>query len=306
MATSMIWVMLTVFVVLLFFRAYHNTFDVHTKHVAIPLKTSGRLNDPEHFAPLTVLHLSDLHMEHLSVDAARIVDDFSGHPLDLIAITGDLLDRQKNIPKAIAYVETIMRLQPALGTFVVFGNHDYVLSPSNLAQLKAGLEQIGCRVLINEFETVDHHGQPLHIIGVDDFSTGRSRLAETFRHVPETGARLVLTHDPNVVLHMKEYAYDYLLSGHFHGGQIHWPRPFHLAKMGKLPRLNMVKGLHHMHGRPFYISEGLGQTGLNIRLRSRPEITVHTLAGANQHAAIPLPARGTSVVQEAAPTLALE
>ncbi|SIA96504.1 phosphodiesterase YaeI [Mycobacteroides abscessus subsp. abscessus] len=77
---------------------------------------------------------------------------------------------------------------------------------------------------------------------------------------------------------MKDYKYDYLLSGHFHGGQIHWPKPYHLAKMGKLVRMNMVKGLHYHNGMPFYISEGLGQTGVNIRIGSRPEITFHEIA----------------------------
>lgn len=41
--------------------------------------------------------------------------------------------------------------------------------------------------------------------------------------------------------------------------------------------MNMVKGLHYHDGRPFYISEGLGQTGVNIRVVSRPEITYHGL-----------------------------
>ena len=39
----------------------------------------------------------------------------------------------------------------------------------------------------------------------------------------------------------------------------------------------MVKGLHQHDGRQFYISEGLGQTGVNIRVGSRPEITIHHL-----------------------------
>ena len=48
-------------------------------------------------------------------------------------------------------------------------------------------------------------------------------------------------------------------------------------KMGKLPRMNMIKGLHMYDGKPFYINEGLGQTGVNIRVGSRPEITIHEL-----------------------------
>ncbi|MFD2372051.1 metallophosphoesterase [Brevibacillus sp. GCM10020057] len=297
----MIWLILAAAVVLLFIRAYRNTFDVHTNYVSIPLQPSRRLPDPSVWEPLSILHLSDLHMENLSVPASRIAADFAGRPLDLIAITGDLLDRHKNIPKAVRYVETVTSLRPTLGTCVVFGNHDYVLSLPKLAMLKSELERIGCRVLVNEHETVYHHGLPLHIIGVDNFSTGHTKLARSFQNVPDAGVRLVLTHDPNVVLHMRDFPYDYLLSGHFHGGQIHWPRPFHLAKMGKLPKLNMVKGLHRVDGRPFYISEGLGQTGLNVRLRSRPEITVHTLAGAPS-----VSAPASPVLQEAAATLALE
>jgi hypothetical protein len=39
-------------------------------------------------------------------------------------------------------------------------------------------------------------------------------------------------------------------------------------------------------GKPFYISEGLGQTGVNIRVGSRPEITLPelTLGTDNQEA----------------------
>lgn len=120
-------------------------------------------------------------------------------------------------------------------------------------------------------------GERVNIIGIDDFSTKRSDLAKSYTGITE-GYNLVLTHDPNIVLHMKEYHYDYLLSGHFHGGQIHWPKPYHLVKMGKLVRLNKVKGLHQYQGKRFYISEGLGQTGVNIRVGSRPEVTLHQVS----------------------------
>lgn len=80
---------------------------------------------------------------------------------------------------------------------------------------------------------------------------------------------------------MKDVPYDYLLSGHLHGGQIHWPKPYHLVKTRKIVRFNMIKGLHEFEGKSFNISEGLGQTGVNIRFGSRPEITLHHLALSN-------------------------
>lgn len=293
----MTWIFFSFLVVVLIARAYRNTFHVNATQVNLELTPSDRLPHADRHAPLSILHLSDLHMEHLSIKAENIVRDYAEQPIDLIAITGDLLDRHKNIPKAVRYVETVMALGPKLGTFVILGNHDYLLPLPKLAQLTTELKRIGCKVLVNENMTVDVEGMPLHIIGVDDYATRRSDLRKAFHGVPEEGLRLVLTHDPNVVLEMENYPYDYLLSGHFHGGQIHWPKPFHLVKMGRLPRLNMVKGLHEYHGRPFYISEGLGQTGLNIRLRSRPEITMHTLAPA-AHFALAHSHRGSTAAAE--------
>jgi len=293
-------------VAILFFRAYKNTFALAHETVSVAVRASKRVPNAAQWLPLRVLHLSDLHMENLSVSAEQIVRDYAGQPIDLIAVTGDLLDRHKNIPKAVSYLETVMQLKPVLGTFVVFGNHDYLLAPNKLAQLKSELERIGCRVLCNESITLRHHHDILHIIGVDDFATRRSDLPKAFQGITEEGVRLVLTHDPNVVLKMADFDYDYLLAGHFHGGQIHWPKPYHLVKMGKLPRMNMVKGLHRYHDRPFYISEGLGQTGLNIRLRSRPEITLHTLVSPDSFLDAEVSASPVLPQTESAPTLAME
>ncbi|MGD8191759.1 metallophosphoesterase [Brevibacillus ginsengisoli] len=276
----MLWLLVLVALVI-FVKAYRNTFHPALNRIHIPLSSDGLNKESE---PIRILHLSDLHMENISISAEQIVKDLKHEPIDLLAITGDFLDRKRSIPRAIAFVETLQKLRPTLGTFVVFGNHDYVLPPNQLAYLKVGLERIGCQILCNETKTVMYGDTKLHIIGVDDYHTRRSNLEKSYQHVTEDGIRLILTHDPTIVLKMKQYDYDYMLAGHFHGGQIHYPKAFHLWKMGKLARMNIVKGLHYRDNRPFYISEGLGQTGLNIRLRSRPEITIHTLATTNETA----------------------
>jgi predicted MPP superfamily phosphohydrolase len=161
--------------------------------------------------------------------------------------------------------------------YAVFGNHDYVLKGKNFHRLKKTLEENGCKTLQNENLTIEVKDKKLNIIGIDDYSTKRSNLLHSYRGLQD-GYNLVLTHDPNIVLEMKDFHFNYLLSGHFHGGQIHWPKPYHLIKMGKLVRMKMVKGLHYHNGKPFYISEGLGQTGINIRIGSRPEITLHQIS----------------------------
>src|SRR5690606_32197140 len=98
--------------------------------------------------------------------------------------------------------------------------------------------------LQNENKAIPIAGTRLNIIGIDDHSTHRSQIATSFSGI-DGGYNLILTHDPNIVLEMEHCHFDYLLSGHFHGGQIHWPKPYHLVKMGKLARMNKIKGLHY-------------------------------------------------------------
>lgn len=249
--------------------AHKNTKDIVINKIVVP-------NHAQLGCDLKILQLSDLHLENISISATELYEKLKNEKIDLIALTGDFLDRKWTIPKLIPYLEELKKLNPKYGTYAVLGNHDYVLKNKNLTKLIETLEKYGCKVLRNENTLIYVEGVPLNIIGIDDYSTRRSDLKASYKGV-KSGTNLVLTHDPNIVLKMKEYHFDYLLSGHFHGGQICYPKAYHLVKMGKLVRMNMIKGLHEQDGKPFYINEGLGQTGINIRVGSRPEITLHEL-----------------------------
>ncbi|SDI04629.1 metallophosphoesterase [Alteribacillus bidgolensis] len=267
----MIWLFIIMVLVIIGYKAYENTKQVVINKV--------ELNQDEKTADssVTVLHLSDMHLENISITPEQLYEKLKQESIDIIAITGDFLDRKRTIPKLVPYLDALNKLNPRYGMYAVFGNHDYVLKDNDFAALKNILEQNGCKTLQNEQCLLNIEGHPVNIIGIDDYSTNRSDLESSYQYV-KSGYNLVLTHDPNVVLDMKHCSFDYLLSGHFHGGQFLYPKPYHLVKMGKLARMKMIKGLHCYEDKSFYISEGLGQTGLNARIGSRPEITLHTLS----------------------------
>lgn len=253
-------------------KGYRNTFAVSVRRVVVPVP----LPCGEEF---TILQLSDMHLENLSVTPEQLFSMIRGEKIDLIALTGDQIERKKNIEPFIEYVRILKAVNPSFGIYVVFGNHDYLMRKETLSLFRRRLEEEGVIVLQNENYTIPYQGTSINIIGIDDYSTRRSDIEKSYRGIDPNGIKIVLTHDPNLILEMKEVPFDYLLSGHFHGGQIHWPKPYHLVKMGRLARMNVIRGLHTSDDRPFYISEGLGQTGLNMRAGSRPEITFHTLKG---------------------------
>ena len=261
-------------ILLLFYRAYKNTHRVALNKVYLSQIDSEQSQRPH----LNILQISDMHLERISISPEQLYKKLAGEKIDLIALTGDYLDKKRSIPKLIPYLNVFNRLNPRYGVFAVFGNHDYKLKQTDFEVLRNTLELHGCKTLQNENETIIVEGNPVHIIGIDDLHTKRSNLPSSYSGLRD-GYHLVLTHDPNIVLSMKEWHFDYLLSGHFHGGQIYWPKPYHLAKLGRtMMQMNMIKGLHFHEGKPFYISEGLGQTSINIRLGSRPEITLHQLS----------------------------
>jgi len=256
----------------LMYRAYKNTKDVAINKIII-----GENPEQEDPQVLNILHLSDLHLENISITPVELYEKLKNERIDLIALTGDFLDRKRTIPKLGPYLKALHRLNAKHGMYAVLGNHDYVLKGESLQRLIHTLEQHGVIVLQNDSKSITVDGKTVNIIGIDDFCTGRSNLASSYANL-HNGINLVLTHDPNIVLHMKKFHFDYLLAGHFHGGQICYPKAYHLVKMGELVRMNMIKGLHVYDGKPFYINEGLGQTGVNLRIGSRPEITLHCLS----------------------------
>ncbi|MGD6856698.1 metallophosphoesterase [Bacillus infantis] len=148
---------------------------------------------------IKILHLSDLHLENISISPKELYERIAGKDIDLIALTGDFMDRKWSLPKLAPYLQMLNKLEPRYGMYAVFGNHDYVLKGKNFADLKKILEENGCRTLQNEHSVIDINGEKLNIIGIDNYSTKHHDVAQSYSGASD-GYNLVLTHDPNVVL----------------------------------------------------------------------------------------------------------
>ncbi len=252
---------------------YWNTFRPILREVHVDIIGTDRKVTDMH-----ILHLSDLHMERISVSPEKMYKQIADTNPDMIVLTGDYLDQPENLSKWAQYMEKIASLQPPCGIYAVLGNHDYRLN-EKVDDLISMMTSYGCRVLQNESLEIQYYNQSINIIGIDDYHTKKSDLEQSYANVNEGGLSIVITHDPNIILELTEQGYpvDYLLAGHFHGGQCNIPFAFRLYPMGNLPKNNMYKGLLDYRGKPLYISEGLGQSALNIRFNSRPEITLHKI-----------------------------
>jgi len=219
---------------------------------------------------IRVLQISDLHVERLRIGCGRLQRLISEERPDYIVLTGDFTMKSRYLSKVRRYAEAIC--SPGIPVFAVLGNHDHRLPAPDLDRLVRILEHAGVKVLINEsLETAG-----IQWIGIDDFTSRKSRVQEAFYQVDANQPCLVLTHTPELVLHMN-HKYTYLMAGHLHGKQFNIPFFFRIINKGKLAASGVYKGLHHRKNGPFYISAGIGQAGFNARLWIRSEVTIHHL-----------------------------
>src|SRR5215216_8152708 len=73
-------------------------------------------------APLTVLHLSDLHLTVADTRRVAFLERLAAEPVDLVVLTGDMLGE----PGALGPVlEALGRFTPRLGAVAVLGSNDY-------------------------------------------------------------------------------------------------------------------------------------------------------------------------------------
>lgn len=215
-----------------------------------------------------IVQISDLHVDMLRISPARLLRAIEKAQPDYIFLTGDYTYLESSLPRLELYIDTIQ--SAGVPVFAVLGNHDHELPrPGRLLAL---LRERRVTLLRNaSLELPDYQ-----LVGIDNYSTGHSRVGEAFRKVKEGKPVIVITHDPNVVVAIRK-RYDYLMAGHLHGKQMNVPYFFAFKPKGPLPAQGIYKGLHRDANGVYYISKGIGQAGVNARFMVRSEITVHDL-----------------------------
>src|SRR5699024_4453004 len=138
----------------LFYKAYRNTHDIVVNDVKIPLD----VDHPE-VSSMRILHISDLHLENISITSDVLYDKLQNEKIDLIALTGDFLDRKRTIAKLKPYLQVLQKLKATYGMYAVFGNHDYVLKKDDFQTLVGSLQEYGCQTLRNAHDTIEMNGR---------------------------------------------------------------------------------------------------------------------------------------------------
>jgi uncharacterized protein len=226
---------------------------------------------PAELDGLRIAHLSDFHLGLPSrgvVAVERAVDWTAERRPDLVCLTGDLLSRGSG-------EERLRRLLSRLPQpcFAILGNHDFAVSRDPFSEPTGMRELEPVRLLSDEGVTVELRGRHVYVAGSDPrarWSRRRKRPAELA--VTDAELRILLCHYPQAVDGLPPGAFDLVLAGHMHDGQICVPYPGGKLRLAH-PTARYTSGLYERPGGTLHVSPGLGTTFVPFRFFARPEAT---------------------------------
>lgn len=240
------------------------------------------------FDGFRIANFGDVHIDRFigPADLKEAVSDVAARDVDVLAITGDLIDDYKLIePTLDALNDRRIR-----NIVAVIGNHEKMgeLEPVTDAYKR---RKGRISLLTDSNITVHHSGARAHFVGIDYTmaSDGRHMLPEAEQKrgmvrqasaaFPKTSPNelvIALSHHPEFFPIAASQGAQLTLSSHTHGGQV--------AIFGRalFAAYDYIAGRYEAGGKQLDVSAGFGHW-LPLRLGVPREIVIVTLQGAGAH-----------------------
>ncbi|MEP6655366.1 MAG: metallophosphoesterase [Myxococcales bacterium] len=222
---------------------------------------------------LRVAFASDLHIGPLT--PSRLLDNAfallaSARP-DVLVLGGDYVFLDAT-PAMARELEHRVAAVPAPVKLAVMGNHD-LWTRHDL--IEESLRRAGATVLVNQGMRLPPPFDDVAFVGLDDAFTGQPDLEPALRDAGGAPLTIAVAHSPEVLPLVAGKGIPLLMCGHTHGGQIASPRgPILLhGRQGR----RYPAGLFQLPDLHLFVSRGLGNVELPVRVFARPDVCLFTL-----------------------------
>ena len=245
--------------------------------------TEAELNGlPGEFDGYKIVHLSDLHGHEYGEGNVDLLAMVAGEKPDLIVVTGDLIDQESQMQMVPALARSLAAIAP---TWYVTGNHEWSLGTAKVKELKNLLAQCGVTVLSNQYEILERNGAQIVLAGVDDPNgyADQKTPEELYAQIENQAPGLftvLLAHRNDRFGQYAAAGYDFVMSGHGHGGIVRLPFAGGLLGTDREFFPEWTSGLYTLGDSTLFVSRGLGNNTVpfqGFRIFNRPELAVITL-----------------------------
>ncbi len=249
---------MTVFFVWLF-----STFTLKTTEVEI---SDSKIRDD-----IRIVQLTDLHGADFGLNNAWIVKKVEKAKPDLVVVTGDMYTVGSDEGRQTA-LKLMQKLSKQFDVLYVNGEHD------NEEAFFDDLRTSGVEVLDYKYRDMNIRGTDVRIYGINNvYFTSTFDLTNEYT-LDESKYNILLSHICNEEAFAR-FGLDLCICGDTHGGQLRLPFVGGLyGTTGWLPEMRneneFIKGKYKLDETDFFISSGLGNYPIPLRLFNRPEVAV--------------------------------
>lgn len=238
---------------------------------------------PKEFDDFKIIHISDLHNKMFGKNQGYILNKIQKASPDIIVITGDLIDRRRyDLAVAMEFITGAIKLAPV---YYVSGNHE--AWSEKFTEIKESLTASGVTVLDDKSVKISRGKGTIGIYGLSDpgFTSPVNSSSKDSTKIrkqlsawsTDEGFKLLLSHRPEFFDTYCKNNMDIVFTGHAHGGQIRIPfiGGLFAPNQGLFPKY--TSGSHTQNNTTMFVSRGMGNSVIPIRVFNRPEIVVVTL-----------------------------
>ena len=237
-------------------------------------------NIPADFDGFTIAQVSDLHNKTFGKNQKTILAKLKSTAPDIIVITGDVIDRRKyDLDAALDFVKGAAKIAPV---YYVTGNHEAWLEDFEMT--KSWLIESGAIFMDDTEVSLSKGDSSFKLLGVSDpdflttqYAQGNDVTKMTkqlSKWSTDQSFKVLLTHRPELFDLYSENNMDLVFAGHTHGGQIRVPFVGGVVApdQGWFPKF--TSGKYAQDASTMFVSRGLGNSLVPIRINNRPEILV--------------------------------
>jgi len=238
-------------------------------------------NFPPAFDGYRIVLLADTHGVEHGQDNEKLVEAIREANPDIIAFTGDMIDRfqpanpvDKQIEISKTFVRQLVDIAPV---YYVTGNHEW--DSGEIWTLLDMLDESGVYVLRNRYMRLERDNDSIILAGVDDPGGPADMMkpAEFIKNIQQSedvDFLIVLSHRNNNLSLYSRLGVDLVLSGHAHGGMVRLP--FTDGLIGPQYELlpTYTSGIYTENNTTMVVSRGLGNHLGWTRFLNNPQVIV--------------------------------
>lgn len=227
---------------------------------------------------LRIAVISDIHAGAPYMGEAklhRIVEETNAARPDLILLAGDYVIHHILGGRYIApeiTVRILSGLRAPLGVYAVLGNHDI----EDDGVVRDAFTGSNIVLMDDQLRRINHGAHQFWLAGFAHFPQGQPNVARTLAGLNDAAPVIGFTHSPSLFTAQSMARANLMIAGHTHGGQGNFPF-FGRWPLGWFPEPSPYEAGHYTVDTDVFVTTGIGTSGLPVRFRVPPEISILNL-----------------------------